>query len=204
MKDSFDFLIIVVSGPSGAGKNSVLNILPEEKFYFSVSHTTRKPRPNEIHGKDYYFVSKEEFENMIKNNELLEWAKVYDYYYGTSKKEIEKAFSQNKHIVFNIEVNGATRLRSYFKNQAVFIFIAPPSLKEIENRLLKRGTENKEELEKRIKRAKEELKFIPWFDYVIVNKDLETSRRLLKHIISAELCKPFRVKEISTILDEVL
>ncbi len=198
------FLMLVITGPSGAGKSSILKALPEEEFYFSVSHTTRAPRPGEVHGKDYYFISEKEFKEKIEKGEFLEWVKVHDTYYGTSKAEIEKAFSQGKHIVFDIEINGATRLKYLFKEQAVFVFIAPPDFSELEKRLLKRGTESKEKIEKRLLRAKEELKFIPWFDYVIINEDLETSISLLKSIIVAESARPYRLKALSLILNQVL
>ncbi len=201
---NFQPLILVITGPSGAGKSSILKALPEEEFYFSVSHTTRAPRPGEIDGKDYYFISEQEFKEKIEKGEFLEWVRVHDTYYGTSKAEIEKAFSQGKHIVFDIEVNGATRLKYLFRKEAVFVFIAPPNLEELEKRLLKRGTESKEKIEKRLLRAKEELKFASWFDYVIINEELEVSRALLKSIITAESARPYRLKALSLILDQVL
>ena len=194
-------LIIVISGPSGAGKSTILKNLPSDKFYFSISHTTRAPRPGEEHGKHYYFISKEEFLKMIENNEFLEWVEVFGTYYGTAKSEIEKAFSQNKHLVLDIEVIGATRLRSYFGNQALFIFLAPPSLEELEKRLLKRGTENPESMKKRLARAKEELKFATWFDYVIVNENVEESKKKLFSIIEAELLKPYRNQKWQELLN---
>jgi guanylate kinase len=194
-------LIIVISGPSGAGKSTILKNLPSDKFYFSISHTTRAPRPGEEHGKHYYFISKEEFLKMIENNEFLEWVEVFGTYYGTAKSEIEKAFSQNKHLVLDIEVIGATRLRSYFGNRALFIFLAPPSLEELKKRLLKRGTENPESMKKRLARAKEELKFATWFDYVIVNENVEESKKKLFSIIEAELLKPYRNQKWQELLN---
>uniref|UniRef100_A0A7V4N3I8 Guanylate kinase n=1 Tax=Thermodesulfobacterium geofontis TaxID=1295609 RepID=A0A7V4N3I8_9BACT len=187
-----NFLIIVVTGPSGVGKTSLLKYLPSEEFYISVSHTTRSPRKGEVDGKDYYFVSKEKFLEMIKNGEFLEWVEVFGTYYGTAKNEIEKAFSQNKHLILDIEVIGATRMKSYFGNSAVFIFILPPSIEEIEKRLKKRATEEENKIKERIQRAKEEIKFAGWFDYIIVNDDLEKAKDKLFSIIKAELCRPFR------------
>lgn len=185
-------LIIVVTGPSGAGKTTILKDLPEDKFYFSVSHTTRPPRPGEEHGKHYYFIRKEEFLKMISKGEFLEWVEVFGTYYGTAISEIEKAFSQNKHLVLDIEVIGATRLKSYLGNQAIFIFIVPPDLNTLRERILKRGTETQEEIQKRLKRAEEEIRFAGWFDYVIVNDALEKSRNTFFSIVEAETSKPFR------------
>ncbi len=185
-------LIIVVTGPSGAGKSTILKDLPSKSFYFSVSHTTRCPRPGEKHGEHYYFISKDEFLGMIEKDEFLEWVEVFGTFYGTAKSEIEKAFSQNKHLVLDIEVIGATRLRSYFGSQAIFIFIAPPSIEELKNRLQKRGTETEEAVITRVKRAKEELKFASWFDYVIINDNIENAKKQFFSIIEAELSRPFR------------
>lgn len=185
-------LIIVVTGPSGVGKTTILKDLPADSFYFSVSHTTRSPRPGEQHGKDYYFISKEQFLEMISKDEFLEWVEIFGTYYGTAKTEIEKAFSQDKHLVLDIEVIGATRLRSYLGNQAVFIFIAPPDLETLKQRILNRGTETQEEIQNRLERAKEEIKFASWFDYIIVNDDLEKSKQIFFSIVEAEISKPFR------------
>lgn len=184
--------ILVISGPSGVGKSSLLKKLPLEKFYFSVSHTTRSPRPGEIDGKDYYFVEEKTFLKMIERDEFLEWVKVHQAYYGTAKSEIQKAFSQKKHLVLDIEVIGATRLKALFGNQAVFIFVIPPSMEELERRLKNRGTESEEKIKERLKRAKEEIKFASWFDYVIVNEDLEEACQILQSIIKAEINRPLR------------
>jgi guanylate kinase len=198
------FLIIVVTGPSGAGKTSLLKYLPPEEFYISVSHTTRPPRKDEINGKDYYFINKEKFLEMIKNGEFLEWVEVFGTYYGTAKSEIEKAFSQNKHLILDVEVIGATRMKSYFGNSAVFIFILPPSIEEIEKRLKKRGTEDENKIKERIQRAKEEIKFAGWFDYIIVNDDLEKAKDNFFSIIKAELCRPFRNNNWQNILKSLI
>jgi len=195
-------LILVISGPSGAGKSTILKSLPEEEFYFSVSHTTRSPRPGEVHGKDYYFVSKNDFLKMIEAGAFLEWVKAHDTYYGTAKSEIEKAFSQGKHLILDIEVIGASRLKNFFGKEAVFIFIAPPSLKELEDRLYRRRTESEEKIKKRLERARKEILFASWFDYVIINQDLEKSRKLLFSIIEAELSRPFRNYNLSNLLSQ--
>ncbi len=197
-------LVLVITGPSGVGKTTLLSYLPPEKFYFSVSYTTRPPRKGEINGKDYYFISKEKFLEMVEKDEFLEWVEVFGTYYGTTKSEIEKAFSQNKHLVLDIEVIGATRMKSFFGNSAVFIFILPPSIEELKNRLKKRGTEDEEKLKERILRAKEEIKFASWFDYVIVNDELEKAKDELFSIIKAELCKPFRNSYLQGLLNSLI
>lgn len=185
-------LILIVTGPSGAGKSTLLRSLPEDQFYFSVSHTTRKPRPNEIHGRDYYFVSKEEFLQMIERDEFLEWIEVHSNFYGTAKSEITKAFSQNKHLLLDLEVVGAANLKAKFGPDAVAVFIAPPSLKVLEERLRKRGTEDEDKVKERLHRAKTELTYAPLFDYVIVNEYLEKAVRDFLSIVQAELCRPWR------------
>ncbi|WP_028840605.1 guanylate kinase [Thermodesulfobacterium hveragerdense] len=185
-------LIIVVTGPSGAGKSTILKDLPQDEFYFSVSHTTRAPRPGEEDGKHYYFISRSVFLEMIERDEFLEWVEVFGTFYGTAKTEVEKAFTQNKHLVLDIEVVGATRLKSYFGSDAIFIFIAPPDLQSLKTRIIQRGTENEAEVQNRLKRAKEELRFASWFDYVIVNETLEKSKELFFSIVKAELSRPYR------------
>lgn len=187
-------LIIIVSGPSGSGKSTLLKTLPEKDFYFSVSHTTRAPRPGEVHGKDYYFITRETFLEMLKKGEFLEWIEVHGNYYGTAKSEVEKAFSQGKHLVFDVEVIGVSNLKKYFGREAITIFIAPPSLEELERRLRNRGTEEEEKLKKRLERASLELTYAPFFDYVIVNDNLEEAKDKFLSIIKAELLRPFRVK----------
>lgn len=187
-------LILIVSGPSGAGKSTLLKSLPERDFYFSVSHTTRKPRPGEIDGKDYYFIDHKTFFEMLEKGEFLEWIEVHSNYYGTAKSEIEKAFSQGKHLIFDVEVIGVSNLKKYFGPSAVTIFIAPPSLEALEARLRKRATEDEEKIKKRLERAKVELTYAPFFDYVIVNDELEKAKENFLSIVKAELCRPFRLK----------
>ncbi|MCS7279860.1 MAG: guanylate kinase [Thermodesulfobacteriaceae bacterium] len=197
-------LIFIISGPSGVGKSSLVKKLPLRDFYFSVSHTTRTPRPGEVNGKDYYFVEEKAFLKMIEKGEFLEWVRVYQTYYGTAKSEIEKAFSQKKHLILDIEVIGATRLRSYFGKEAIFIFVVPPSLEELKRRLKIRGTETEERIEERLNRAKEELRFASWFDYVIINEDLEKAYQSLQAIIEAELNRPFRNSLFKKLLSQII
>lgn len=187
-------LILIVSGPSGAGKSTLLKSLPEEEFYFSVSHTTRNPRPGEIDGKDYYFIDKKTFLEMLEREEFLEWIEVHSHYYGTAKSEIDKAFSQGKHLIFDVEVIGASNLKKYFGPSAITLFIAPPSLEVLERRLRERGTEDEEKIRERLKRASLELTYANFFDYLIINEDLKRAKEDFLSIVRAELCRPFRIK----------
>ncbi len=188
-------LVLVVSGPSGVGKSTLLSYLPKEEFYFSVSHTTRPPRRGERPGQDYYFVKEEKFLEMIEKDEFLEWVKVHSYYYGTAKSEIDQALSQKKHLVFDVEVIGAGKIKAYFGGQAISIFIAPPDLFTLKERLEGRGTEDEEKVKQRLERAKFELSLLGFYDYVIVNNNLERAKNQLFSIVEAELCRPFRQKE---------
>jgi guanylate kinase len=190
---SSNLLTIIVSGPSGVGKSTLLSFLPKEEFYFSVSHTTRPPRNNEKDGEDYYFVEEKTFLEMIEGGDFLEWVKVHSYYYGTSKGEITKANTLGKHLVFDVEVIGAGKLKSYFGEGAVTIFIAPPDFETLKKRLISRGTESEEKIKERLERARFELSFAGFYDYVVINDDLERAKERLFSIIKAELCKPSKV-----------
>ncbi|MFN3568335.1 MAG: guanylate kinase [Caldimicrobium sp.] len=186
-------LILIVSGPSGAGKSTLLKGLPVDEFYFSISHTTRLPRQGETHGKEYYFVNKETFLKMLEAGEFLEWIEVHGNFYGTSIKEVEKAFSQGKHLVLDVEVIGASALKRKFGPSALSIFILPPNLKILEERLRKRGTESEEKIKERLERARLEISFAPLFDYVIINDFLTEAKNNFLSIIKAELCRPWRI-----------
>ncbi|MCX7770506.1 MAG: guanylate kinase [Proteobacteria bacterium] len=182
--------ILIISGPSGAGKTTVVNLFLQENkdFLLSVSHTTRKKRLNEEEGKHYYFVSKEEFNRMVENNEFVEWAEVYGNYYGTSKSEIERILNNKKNILLEIDVQGAISVKKHFPEESVLVFILPESFSELTNRLISRNTENKEDLEKRLETAKREIEQINFYDYVIINKygcEKESSN-LLSSIVLAE------------------
>lgn len=185
-------LILIVTGPSGAGKSTILRTLPQDQFYFSVSHTTRLPRPGEVHGKDYYFISKEEFLEMMSKDEFLEWIEVHSNFYGTAKSEISRAFSQNKHLLLDVEVIGASNLKAKFGPSAVTVFIAPPDLKTLEERLRKRGTEEETKIKERLSRAQIEMTYAPLFDYLIINDNLDRAVENFLSIVKAELCRPWR------------
>ena len=181
--------IIAVSAPSGAGKTTIvkqmLKLFPE--IIFSVSATTRSKRPGEINGKDYFFISEDEFKEKIKNNEFIEWERFYDYYYGTYKYFIDEITEQNKAIILEVDVKGALQLKKIYP-EAKLIFIYPPSSKELINRLKNRKTETAADFDKRIKRAKMELSLKDKFDYFVENNDLDKAiletRRIIKNILT--------------------
>lgn len=178
--------LIIFSAPSGAGKTTIvqylLSIFPE--ISFSISCTTRPKRENEIDGKDYYFLTEEQFQEKIKNNEFIEYEEVYKgRYYGTLHSEIERLWNQGKHVIFDIDVRGGLNLKNQFKDRALAIFIAPPSLKDLEERLKNRNTENLESLLTRIQKADEELSFAKDFDAVIINDNLEKAQNKAKTLV---------------------
>jgi guanylate kinase len=177
--------LIVISAPSGTGKTSVIKEilkLNQDKLIFSVSATTRPKRANEIDGVDYYFLTEDEFKKKIENDEFIEWERIYDYYYGTLKSEIERARKLGKNILFELDVNGSLKLKKLYPN-AHLIFIVPPSIEELENRLRKRNTETPETLKKRIERAKMELEKAKYFDYEVKNYELENAIEEVNEII---------------------
>ena len=181
--------LIVLSSPSGGGKSTLANHLmtlyPEIRF--SVSCTTRKIREGEVHGKDYFFLSKEGFEEKIANGEFAEYEQIFGNYYGTLKSEIKKHINSGNSILFDVDVKGAVSLRRNFPEDTLLIFIYPPSLDELQRRLEKRRTESEEELNTRLERAKEELTYKDKFDYAILNDDLKIAFDDLEKVIKSNL-----------------
>ena len=168
--------IIIISSPSGAGKTTIVRRLLERHpdFVFSISATTRPLRNGEVNGKDYYFLTEDEFKHKIAANEFAEWEEVYKgKFYGTLKSEIERIWTNSNTGIFDIDVKGALSLKRVYKAQALTIFIAPPSFAVLEERLKKRGTEGPDALKERIERASLEMEFRPQFDKSVVNDDLE-------------------------------
>lgn len=176
--------IFVISAPSGAGKNSLISILlrKEPRLMHSVSSTTRPRRPNEIDGINYHFLSKHDFEKRIAEGKFLEYARVLDNYYGTELREIERIFAEGKYPILDIDVQGAQTLRSK-KLRMVSIFIAPPSIEELERRLRARGSETEEQIKSRIELARLEIMEQDNFDYIVVNDDLMKASEELASII---------------------
>jgi len=201
MKKMSKGLLIVVSAPSGCGKGTILGeILKDDKFYYSVSATTRSPREGEQNGVNYHFITREDFEERIKNNAMLEYAEYCGNYYGTPKKEIEEMREIGKNVLLEIEVQGAMKVREICPD-AVFVFILPPSVNELERRLRKRGTETDEVIAERVSQAKGELAFAEKYDYVVVNNALEDAICDFRAVIKAEELKVSNAREI---IDEVI
>ncbi len=180
-------LLIVISGPSGVGKDTILRRLfqlaPQLKY--SVSYTTRPPRPGEIDGQSYTFVTEDEFKRLIEAKEFLEWAQVYDQYYGTSRKRVEDALARGEDIILKIDVQGAAFVKKR-KPDALFIFITPPSTEELLQRLMGRNTENPAALERRQREALVELGLAKDYEHVVCNRDVEESAREILGMIAAE------------------
>jgi guanylate kinase len=182
--------ILIITAPSGAGKTSVTTHLLKRfpQLGFSVSAATRPRRQNEIDGVDYYFMSLEDFQHKIKNNEFIEWEMVYEgKYYGTLKSELKRLWDNNKVPVLDIDVKGAIHVQQQFPEKTLSIFIEPPSIEELKRRLQGRGTETKESLEARINKASYEISFKHSFSHTIVNHNLETARKEAVSIVEAFL-----------------
>lgn len=173
--------LIVFSAPSGSGKTTIVRHLLEQKelnLGFSVSATSRPRRAQEEHGRDYYFLSKEAFEKHIKNNDFLEWEEVYkDNYYGTLQAEVERIWKEGKAVIFDIDVVGGLRIKNKYPGNTLAIFVQPPSLEVMEQRLRNRKTESEEKILERLNKAEKELKFATDFDVILINDDLETAKK---------------------------
>lgn len=187
--------LIVISGPSGSGKSTVVNraIQGRKDMCFSTSVTTRSPRPGEVDGKDYFFIDPQRFQEMVERDELLEHAQYVAHSYGTPRAFVEQKLNEGLNVILDIEVQGARQVREKMQN-AVLIFIIPPSLEELRRRLVNRGTDAADVIEARLQRAAEELKEAYLYDYLIINDDLDTAAREFTSIVTAEHCRvPHRI-----------
>lgn len=191
--------IFVVSGPSGTGKGTImakyLEQYPQDNSFLSISATTRAPRVIDVEGVTYYFKTREEFEDLIANDGLLEWAEFCGNYYGTPKGPIMNMIEEGKNVILEIEVQGGMQVMEKIED-AVGIFVLPPSFKELKNRLVNRNTETMETIEKRLNRAKEEVDVIDKYDYILINDDLDEAVETFRSIIIGETQKVNRNKNI--------
>ena len=188
-------LLIVFSGPSGVGKGTVRQEIfstPDHKFEYSVSMTTRAQRPGEVDGKDYFFRSREEFEELIRNGQMLEYAEYVGNYYGTPLTYVNETLDKGIDVFLEIEVQGALQVKKKVPD-AVFIFLTPPDLNELQERLVGRGTDSEEVIAKRIERAREEIALMSEYDYAIVNGEVPLAAERVKRVIEAE---HFRVDRV--------
>jgi guanylate kinase len=189
-------LVIVISAPSGAGKSSICRRFLEScpEIEFSVSFTSRTPRPGEVNGKDYHFISREDFQMRIEQGEFVEWVENYGNFYGTSGKAMNEILGRGKDLLLDIEPRGAKEIKKNFAD-GVFVFVLPPSLDELLHRLEKRGHESREAIKRRFAQAESELKEVLWYDYVLFNEVLETAAGQLIAIYRAEKCRTNRLHD---------
>ena len=185
--------LVVLSSPSGGGKTTICRkILKNHKDYlYSISATTRKKRRDEKEGKDYFFLSENQFNQLRKQRGFVEWAKVHGEYYGTLKEFVDQAEKEGRTALFVLDVQGGMAIKKKYP-ESLLIFLLPPSLQELKRRLIRRGTDNIDEVEKRLKIALKEIKFWSKYDYVVVNKNLEETAKLVEKIIEAERHKSLR------------
>lgn len=184
--------LVIISAPSGAGKTTIVNYLLKRDLdlEFSVSATTRAPRGKEKDGKEYYFITTEDFKQKIRNDEFTEWQEVYkDNFYGTLKSEIERIWTRKKHVVFDVDVKGGINLKKIFGPKAISVFIIPPSVEELEKRLLHRATDNKSKIRVRVEKAIEEMKLADEFDHIVINVNLERAQKKLYELVKSFLNK---------------
>lgn len=174
--------MLIVSAPSGSGKSTIVQWLmqehPELKLYFSISCTSRAPRGTERNGVEYFFLTPKEFKDKIAKNEFLEYEEVYENrFYGTLKQQVERQREAGQNVVFDVDVKGGINIKKYYGNEALSLFIQPPSVEELRKRLVGRGTDTAEAIEQRLAKAEYEMTFAPQFDKIIVNDDLETAKQ---------------------------
>jgi len=189
-------LLIVISGPSGAGKGTICKKLLDanSNIKASVSATTRAPRVGEVDGKNYFFLSKENFEELLSLDEFLEYAEVYDNYYGTPKKYVLENLNSGNDVLLEIDIAGALQIKEKFK-EGVFVFILPPSMEELKKRIVGRGTESEADIKKRYGAALEEISQVIKYDYAVINDDLDRALADVEAILRAEGCRVNRLYE---------
>ena len=205
MKEQRNGLLLVISGPSGVGKGTLVKALMDRnsRIKMSVSATTREPRPGEIEGVHYFFKTEEEFKDMVERGEFLEYIHVFgSKYYGTPRSFVEQQLQDGYDVMLEIDVQGAMKVKQSFPD-AVLMFITAPSMSEIKSRLIGRGTETMEQVEKRFATAFEEVKMIPEYDYVIVNDVVDVAVHHMEAILEAERCRTVRSAYLSEAIEEI-
>jgi len=185
---------LIFSAPSGSGKSTIVNWLmqehPELRLYFSISCTSRPPRGTEQNGVEYFFLTPEEFRQRVENNEFLEYEEVYqDRFYGTLKAQVERQLQEGQNVVFDVDVKGGVNIKRFYGNQAMSLFIQPPSVAELRRRLEGRGTDTPEAIENRLAKAEYEMTFAPQFDHIVVNDDLEQAKQQTLRLVEDFLKK---------------
>ena len=197
--------MFVLSSPSGAGKTTLTKKIAENNsnFNISISHTTRKPRPNEIDGKDYHFVDKKKFDLLIKNNDFFEYAKIFDNYYGTLKAPVLKLLSQKKDVLFDIDWQGTQQLKNIKNLALVTFFILPPNMRTLKNRLLKRHEGQEKLIQQRMRKFNEEVSHWKDYNYIVINDDLEICYKKILDIIESEKEGISQKQDLSEIVSKV-
>ena len=198
-------MMFVLSSPSGAGKTTLTKKLAQniKNFVISISHTTRKPRPNEINGTDYYFVSKEKFDSLVKEKNFYEYAKIFDNYYGTLKAPVLKLLSQKKDVLFDIDWQGTQQLKNIKNLALVTFFILPPNMRTLKNRLLKRHEGQEKLIQQRMKKFNEEVSHWKDYNYIVINDDLEICYKKILDIIESEKEGISQKQDLSEIVSKV-
>lgn len=197
-------MIAVISGFSGVGKGTIIKeLIKKYNYALSISATSRLPRDGEKNGREYFFLTKEEFNSKIKSNGFIEWACYVDNYYGTPRDFVEEKLKNGEDIILEIEPQGALNIKKQYKD-AILIFVTPPNFKELESRLVKRGTEDLKTIQKRLKRASEETEFISNYDYVVINDDLSEAIEDINHIIKGASNKRENLSEFIHFMIEEL
>lgn len=199
-------LSFVLSSPSGAGKTTISRKMMEidSELAMSTSYTTRPPRPAEENGKDYFFIEKETFKDMISNNEFIEYAEVFGHFYGTPRKFVEQSLEQGKDVLFDIDWQGTQQLAEKIPDDLVSVFILPPSMSELEKRLKQRAQDSDDVVQKRMKKASREISHWDEYDYVIINNSLEEATKEVRKILEAERLKRTRQPQLKNFVQDLL